>query len=105
MKKRTWESKQTKTGKNQQNNCTTSKRKSTEKLNNWFAALENKTDWVFIKFDIQEFYLSITEDILKTSESFANEYQYTTEEDICIINHSRKSLLFSDNQPWNKKGT
>ena len=32
-----------------------------------FTALENKTDCVLIKFDIPEFYPSITEDILKTS--------------------------------------
>ena len=41
----------------------------------WFTALENRTDCVFTKFDIQEIYPFITEDILKTSLSFANEYQ------------------------------
>ena len=69
----------------------------------WFTALENKTDCSSIKFDIREFYPFITEDLLKTSSSFANEYQNTPEEDIRIINHCRKSLLFSDNQPWKKK--
>ena len=65
--------------------------------------MENKTDCVFIKFDIREFYPSIKEDILKTSLSFANEYQNIPEEDTRIINHCRKSLLFSNNQPWKKK--
>ena len=69
----------------------------------WFSALENKTDCVIIKFDIREFYPSIREDVLKTSFSFANEYQNIPEEDIRIINLCRKSLLFSDNQPWKKK--
>ena len=41
--------------------------------------------------------------MLKTSLSFANEYQNIPEEDIRIINHCRKSLLFSDNQHWKKK--
>ena len=69
----------------------------------WFTALENRTDYVFTKFDIQEIYPFITEDILKTSLSFANEYQNMHEEDIRIINHCRNSLLFSNNQPCKKK--
>ena len=41
--------------------------------------------------------------ILSTSLSFANEYQNIPEKDIHIINSCRKSLLFSDNQPWKKE--
>ena len=67
-----------------------------------FIALENKPDCAFIKFDILEFNPYITEDILKTSLSFANEYQNIPEEEICIMNHCWKSLLFSDNQSWKK---
>ena len=69
----------------------------------WFTALENKTDCFFIKFNIREVYPSITEDILKTSLSFAKEYQNIPDKDIRIINHCRKSLLFNDNRPWKKK--
>ena len=69
----------------------------------WFSELEDKNDCIFIKFDIREFYPSITEDILKTSLPFAKEYQDIPEEDIRIINHCRKSLLLNDNQPWKKK--
>ena len=69
----------------------------------WFNPLENKNDYIFIKFDTREFYSSITEDILKTSLSFANEYQDIPEEDIRIINHCHKCLLFKDNQSWKKK--
>ena len=89
------ESKQTKTGKNRQNNGKT--------VIKWFIALENKTDCIFIKFDIQKFCPSITEDILKTTLSFANKCQNIPEEDIRIIKHCSKSLLFSNNQPWKKK--
>ena len=45
----------------------------------------------------------IAEDMLKTSLSFAKEYQDIPEEDIRIINHCRKSLLFNNNQQWKKK--
>ena len=41
----------------------------------FFSALENKNNYPFIKFDIQEFYPSITDGILKTSLLFVNEYQ------------------------------
>ena len=66
----------------------------------WFTALENKNDCVIIKFEIQKFYPSITKDILKTSLLFTNKYQNIPEEDIRIINHCHKSLLFSNNHPW-----
>ena len=72
--------------------------KNSSSVIKWFTALENKTDCVFIKFDIREFYPSIMEDILKTSLSFAHEYQNIPEEDISKINHLRKFLLFSNNQ-------
>ena len=75
-----------------------------QKLNKHYKMVHciRKIDCVFIKFDIQEFYPSITQDILKTSLLFANEYKNIPEEAICIINHCHKSLLFSlfsDNQP------
>ena len=81
--------------KNQCNNSIT--------VRKWFTALENKTDCLLIKFDIQEFYRSITEDILKTSISFASKYKNIPEVNIWIINHCCKSLLIRDNQPWKKK--
>ena len=67
-----------------------------------FTVLENKTDYVFHKFDIREIYPSITEDTLKIL-SFANKYQTIPEEDIHITNHCCNSLLFSDNQSRKKK--
>ena len=35
-------------------------KKNLKSLIKWFTALENKTDCVFIKFDIREFHPSIT---------------------------------------------
>ena len=72
--------------------------KNSKSVIKWFTALENKTDCVFIKFDIWQCYPSITDDILKISLLFANEYQNIPEEDFRII--CRKCLLFSNNQPW-----
>ena len=77
--------------------------KNSRSVMKWFSALESKSDYIFIKFDMQESYPSIMEDFLKTILSFANEYQDIPEEDIRIINHYCNSLLFNDNQPWKKK--
>ena len=77
--------------------------KNSTSLIKWFTVLENKTDCIFIKFDVREFYPSITEDILISSLSFANKNQNKLEEDIRKINHCRKSLFFSSNHPWKNK--
>ena len=55
---------------------------------------------------MREFYPSITEDILITSLSFANKYENKPNKpkaDTRKINHCRKPLLFSNNQPWKKE--
>ena len=114
FKERTWESKQKKLEKINKvmvQHLNVNHWKNLTSVIKWFTVLENKTDYAFIKFDIQEFdniiwyiklYPAITVDILKTSLSFPNKYQNGPEEDIRIINHCRKSLLFSDNQLWQK---
>ena len=71
----------------------------------WFEAIKNKQDCVFIKYDIREFYPSITEKILNTSLNFAGEYQDISGDDLRIIKHCRKSLLFNENEAWKKKDT
>ena len=79
--------------------------KNSTSILKWFSALENKNNYIFIKFDIREFYLFITEGILRTSLSFANECQDITEEGIHIdyigiqIDYCLKYLLLNDNQP------
>ena len=67
--------------------------------------IDNEKDCIFIKFDIWEFYLSIMESILKKSILFAKDYHHIPDEDVRIIDHWRKSLLFTENEPWKKKRT
>ena len=52
-----------------------------------------------------EFYPSIAETILDNAISFALQHTYTAEEDLRIIKHCRKSLLYNDSEPWKKKDT
>ena len=54
-------------------------------------------------FDIVDFYPSISEKLLQESLEFAKQYTDITPEDIRIIMHARRSILFSDNNVWCKK--
>ena len=51
----------------------------------------------FVKFDIREIYSSMSESIFKKNISFGKESHYIPNEDVRIINHCRKSLLFKEN--------
>ena len=56
-----------------------------------------------MSFDIVEFYPSISEDLLHRAILFAKGYITITDEEVDIIQHSRKSLLFSKGRAWMKK--
>ena len=71
----------------------------------WFKGIDNKKDCIFVKFDIREFYPSISEGIFKKSILFAKEHHHILDKDVRIIDHCRKSLLFHENEPWKKKKT
>ena len=58
-----------------------------------------------MKFDIREFYPSISESIFKNSILFAKEYHHMPDGDVRTIDHCRKSLLFNETEPWKKKKT
>ena len=77
--------------------------KNTTSVIDWFNKLDNKKDLSFIKFDIEAFYPSITEDILQKSIEWASTVVEISPDDVEIINHSRRSLLFSDKSTWIKK--
>ena len=69
----------------------------------WFKGIDNKKDCIFVKFDIREFYPSISESIFKKKILFAKEHHNIPDEDVRIIDHCRKSLLFHENEPRKKK--
>ena len=50
----------------------------------------------FLKFDIVDFYPSITEDLLTKSLEFAQNYAEVDEQTANIIMHCRQSILFSN---------
>ena len=80
-------------------------RRNTDAVLKWFNNITDKSNCSFIQFDIKEFYPSITENILHQTFKFAKQHTNIDKNDLCIINHYRKSLLFSDNKIWKKKTT
>ena len=70
---------------------------STDQVLEWFDNMQNKRSKSFLQFDIEEFYPSITEDLLDKAIKWASNYTEITEDQLKIIKHARKSLLFSAN--------
>ena len=77
--------------------------KDTSEVIKWFNKIESKSEYKFIIFDIKDFYPSIKKKLLTDALKFAEEITNISEEDMKIIYHSRKSLLFNENQAWMKK--
>ena len=70
-----------------------------------FKNIPNKKECAFTVFDIQEFYPSITEDLLKQAISFAQNSESIPPKSLDVIFHSRKSLFYHNDDPWVKKDT
>ena len=78
--------------------------RNTSAVISWFQAIPNKRHSKFMKFDIVDFYPSISESLLWKALQFAKNFTVIDEESLRIIMHSRKSLLFCDGNTWVKKG-
>ena len=79
--------------------------KSTKSVIEWFSNIDSKKNSAFIQLDIKDFYPSITEKILDNAMELAKEYTTISDDNIRIIKHCRKSLLFEKDTAWVKKGT
>ena len=76
---------------------------NTANVINWFKNIENKSLYTFTVFDIEEFYPSITENLLKKALDFAKTQTKITQEQLKLIFHCRKSLLYDKNEAWVKQ--
>ena len=66
----------------------------------------NKKSNTFIAFDILfDFYPSTTEELLEKALDFASHYIEITNDERMIINHIKKTTLYSSNMPWRKIGS
>ena len=77
--------------------------KSSASVIEWFKAIKNKQKCTFIVFDIESFYPSISSDLFNKALKFAKEIIPIADRDLKIMMHSRKTLLFHENEPWVKR--
>ena len=86
-----------KTGVNQWRNTSTV-------IVDWFKSLVNRSKLKFIKFDIAQFYPSISEEVLDKAINYAKRYTNICDNVSTAIKLARKSLLFNEEIAWVKKG-
>ena len=79
--------------------------RNTQNVIDWFGNIEEKSRHSFISFDIIDVYPSISENLLDQALSWASNLASISNEDISIIKHARKSLLFSNGKPWTKNNS
>ena len=77
--------------------------RNTDDVIRWFRNIPNKSECKFIQLDIKEIYPSSKEKSLNNTITFAENYIPISKEDIRIIKHCRKSLVFYGNEAWKKK--
>jgi len=77
--------------------------RSTAETISWFNKLEEKNNRKFIKFDIADFYPSISQSLLNKSIQFAKSLHIDINDTaVSTIMHARKSLLFNQTSVWVK---
>ena len=77
--------------------------RNTDAVVTWFQNTENKDINSFIKFDIVDFYPSISKDLLINAVNFPKSITPINDKINKTILHPCKSLLFNKNEVWVKK--
>ena len=78
-------------------------RRDTDSVITWFEIIKNKNKCIFMQFNIEGFYPSISEDLFKRSINHARTFGDIRSDEEETILHSRKSLLFNNSDIWIKK--
>ena len=79
--------------------------KNSHSVIKWFEKIDDKPNHMFLTFDIVEFYPSISKELLERVIEWAKTLTPISDDDITIIQHARKSLLFAGVTPWVKRNT
>ena len=79
--------------------------RNTDTVIKWFKSIPHKKRSKFLKFDIVEFYPSISETLLNKAIDFAKRHVNISTDEIKAIKHARKSFLVSQREYWTKKGS
>ena len=76
---------------------------STKDCIKWFEEYDKDNRCSFIKYDIREFYPSITKRAFDRALDLAKEYMVIPLEKVEIIKHCRKTLLYYEDSIWIKE--
>ena len=80
--------------------------RSTAAVIDWFVATRSTSKALFITFDIESFYPSITEPLLDRAMAWAHSIVPIPPDDIEVIKQARKTLLFSPTgEAWERKNS
>ena len=79
--------------------------KDSDNVINSFNAIKDKPQCSFIQLDIAEFYPIIAKSILDREISFARQHTDISNKNLRIIKHCGKSVLYNNQEPWEKKNT
>ena len=79
--------------------------RNTDSVIKWFKSIPHKKRTKFLKFDIVEFYPSISEILLDKAIDFAKRHVSISPDEIKTIKHARKCFLVSQREYWMKKGS
>ena len=77
---------------------------NTDQVLNWFTSLDKQAH-SFFKFDVVDFYPSISEELVIKSLNFADTYTKVPAEDLGLIRNACKSVLCEQGNLWRKKRT
>ena len=77
--------------------------RNTQKVILWFKGIKNKEKSSFTNFNIVDFNSSVSKVLLINAINFAGTITNIDKKVIDTIMHSRKSLLFNNNEIWIKK--
>ena len=78
--------------------------RSTKDVLGWFGQLDDKKSLLWLKFDIEAFYPSITEKLLRKTIEFLRKFDHISEYEEEMIFHCRRSVLVdSSGTIWQKK--
>ena len=67
-------------------------------VTDWFENIPDKKSCYFMVFDIENFYPSISPKLFNEAIQYAKNIVEIPEHDMIVINHSRRSLLFHENE-------
>ena len=79
--------------------------RNTAAVTEWFTKIDRKERATFFCFDVVDFYPSITEVLLKKALLFVEQCTTISDHEKDIVLHSRKSMLFTQDNEWIKNGT